>query len=78
MKSAKPFWLLKCERGYENARQLFLFGKHESAFEGFKSIYIEKVDFRDVAQIVNDYYDMAEDEWIKKYDAHFKEPHETA
>ncbi len=77
MNSAKPFWLIKCERGYGDARQLFLAGNHESAFDEFKRIYMEKADFRDVAQIVNDYYDLAKDDWIAKYNARFKGPHES-
>ena len=75
MNSAKPFWLVKCEHGYEDARRVFLLGKHERAMEGFKSIYMEKVDFRDVAQIVHDYYDMTKADWISKYEARFKGAH---
>jgi hypothetical protein len=78
MSSGKPFWLIKCERSYGDTRQLFLLGNHEGAFDGFKSVCMEKVDFRDVAQIVNDYYSMAKDDWVANYDARFRLPHETA
>jgi len=76
MNPEEPFWLIKCERSYGDARQLFLLGNHEGAFDGFKSNYMENVDFRDVAQIVNHYYDMAKDDWIAKYDARFRGPNE--
>ncbi|MDB6028078.1 MAG: hypothetical protein JWM68_4301 [Verrucomicrobiales bacterium] len=78
MDSSKPFWLIECERGYRDAQQRFVLGDHEGAFDGFKSIYMEKCDFRDVAQIVHDYYDMAKDDWIAKYKTRFSGPHEAA
>ena len=40
MDSSKPFWLIKCERGYEDAQQRFVLGDHEGAFDGFKSVYM--------------------------------------
>jgi hypothetical protein len=78
MDSSKPFWLIKCERGYGDAQQRFVSGDYEGAFDGFKGIYMEKCDFRDVARIVHDYYDMAKDEWITKYKTRFSEPREGA
>ena len=60
-------------RIYEGARELFLRGKHDRALERFESIYEVDVTFRDIASIINDYYDDASKEkWIAKYEAHFR------
>jgi len=57
------------------ARELFLLGEHDRAFARFKSIYEVDCTFRDVADIVNDYYDTAEDAWVAKYKARFGQRH---
>jgi hypothetical protein len=59
-------------RIYEEAKELFLRGKHDQAQERFKSIYEVDCTFRDVANIVDDYYDVAKDKWIAKYEAQFR------
>ena len=56
---------------YEGARELFRLGQYDRAFERFKSIYEVDVTFRDVAEIVNDYYDTEQDAWLAKYHARF-------
>ena len=60
------------KRIYEEAKELFLRGKHDQAQEKFLSIYEADCTFRDVGNIVNDYYDMAKDKWIAKYKAQFR------
>ena len=45
------------DRIYEGARDLFLRGQHDRALDRFQSIYEVDCTFRDVAEIVNDYYD---------------------
>lgn len=67
---------------YDGAKELFVRGKHEQAIERFQSIYEIDATFRDVAEIVEDYFheqihDHAKDKWIKKYEALFREPRET-
>jgi hypothetical protein len=59
-------------RIYEGAKELFLLGKHERAIERFLRVYEIDVTFYDVAEIVNDYYDMAEDKWVAKYESKFR------
>ena len=60
---------------YEGAKELFLRGEHDRALDRFKSIYEVDCTFRDVANIVHDYYDSAKDKWIAKYDAQFRAQH---
>ncbi|MGD0208363.1 MAG: hypothetical protein ABSC89_12225 [Verrucomicrobiota bacterium] len=57
---------------YEGARELFLLGKHERALERFLSVYEVDIAFRDVAAIVDDYYNAPKDKWIAKYEAQFQ------
>jgi hypothetical protein len=57
---------------YEDAKELFLCGKHDQALEGFKTIYEFDIGVRDVAEIIEDYYHMPKDKWIAKYKAHFQ------
>jgi len=64
------------DRIYEGARDLFLRGQHDRALDRFQSIYEVDVTFRDVAEIVNDYYDTARREWLAKYETRFQ--HTTA
>ena len=78
MDSPKPFWLTRCELWYGDARQRFVLGDHEGAFDLFKHIYSENCNFQDVAQIVHDYYDMAKDDWIAKYTTRFSGKNEAA
>ena len=59
-------------RIYEEAKELFLRGKHDQALEVFESIYEQDVGVRDVAEIINDHYDMPKDKWIAKYEAQFR------
>jgi hypothetical protein len=66
------------DRIYEGARDLFLRGEHERALDRFQSIYEVDCTFRDVAEIVDDYYDTAKGEWVAKYDSRFKQQHERA
>jgi hypothetical protein len=65
-------------RIYDGARELFQLGEHDRALDRFKSIYEVDCTFRDVADIVNDYYDTAKNEWLSKYEARFRQQHETA
>jgi hypothetical protein len=62
----------RIERLYDEGRRLFLQGKHEEALERFKRIYEDKTVFRDVAEIVEDYYAHGEDAWIAKYQPRFE------
>jgi hypothetical protein len=57
---------------YEEAKELFLRGKHNQALESFKKIYENDITFRDVATIIDDYYVMPRDKWITKYKAQFR------
>ena len=66
------------DRIYEGARDLFLRGEHDRALDRFKSIYEIDCTFRDVAEIVNDYYDTAKSEWFAKYESRFQHQHGTA
>lgn len=59
-------------RIYEEAKEVFLCGKHDQALESFKSIYELDVTFRDVADIVDDYYVLPKGKWIAKYEAQFR------
>jgi hypothetical protein len=59
-------------RLYEEGRGLFLQGKYEDAIESFKRIYGEDLLFRDVVEIVHDYYDKERREWVAKYAARFQ------
>jgi len=59
-------------RIYEEAKGIFLRGKHDQALEDFKTIYEQDIGVRDVAEIINDYYDMPKDKWIAKYKARFQ------
>lgn len=65
--------ILDLGRIYEDARELFRLGEHDRALERFKSIYEIDCTFRDVAEIVNDYYDIARGEWLAKYERRFQE-----
>jgi hypothetical protein len=60
------------KRIYEAAKELFLRGKHVQALESFKSIYEVAFNFRDVANIIDDYYNLANDKWVAKYEAKFR------
>jgi hypothetical protein len=57
---------------YEEAKELFLRGKHDQALEDFKIIYGQDIGVLDVAEIINDHYDMPKDKWIAKYKARFR------
>ena len=57
---------------YEEAKELFLRGKHDQALEGFKSIYEHDALFRDVAIIVEESYDMPKGKFMAKYKAQFR------
>jgi len=57
---------------YEEAKELFLRGKYDQALEDFKVIYEQDIGVRDVADIINNYYDMPKDKWIAKYKAQFR------
>ena len=60
---------------YEGARDLFLRGQHDRALDRFQSIYEIDVTFRDVTEIVNDYYNTAKREWVAKYQSRFQQQH---
>jgi hypothetical protein len=60
-------------RIYEEAKGTFLRGKHAQALKDFIAIYEQDIGVRDVAEIINDYYDMPKDKWIAKYEARFQE-----
>jgi hypothetical protein len=62
----------RTQRLYDEGRRLFLQGKHEEALERFKRIYEDTTVFRDVAEIVEDYYAKGEDAWIAKYRPRFE------
>jgi hypothetical protein len=63
---------------YEGAKQLFLEGEYDRAVERFKSIYEVRFDFRDVGEIIHDYYATPKDEWIAKFKARFNAHHGSA
>jgi hypothetical protein len=65
------------DRIYEGATVVFLNDEHEHALHRFLSIYEVDCTFRDVAEIVNDYWDMQKPEWVAKYHSRFKSPHEN-
>lgn len=54
---------------YAEGRRLFRLGKLEEAMDRFKRIYEDTVVFRDVAQIINDYYTDGEEAWLRNYQA---------
>jgi hypothetical protein len=56
---------------YAGAFDVFLRGGHDRALEQFKRIYEVDCTFRDVSEIINDYYDMPSEVWIAKYNARF-------
>jgi hypothetical protein len=62
----------RLERLYEEGRRLFLQGKHEEALDRFKRIYEDTTVFRDIAEIVEDYYANGQDAWIAKYQPRFE------
>ena len=49
------------ETVYAGAFDVFLRGGHDRALEQFKRIYEIDFTFRDVSEIINDYYDMPSD-----------------
>ena len=59
------------ERLYDEGRELFLRGKHESAIDKFKRIYMDTLDLRDVVEIVEDYYVLPREQWVAKYRTRF-------
>ena len=56
---------------YAGASDDFLRGDYELALTGFKSIYEVDCTFRDISEIINDYYDLPPDVWVAKYVARF-------
>jgi hypothetical protein len=60
---------------YEEAKILFLLGDYDRAFDRFSSIYKQDIFFRDVTEIVNDYYlesdGISKEECIAKYKTRF-------
>jgi hypothetical protein len=68
--SDEPDWMEK--RFYEDGRRLFLRGKHDEAVDQFKRIYELTLEFRDVTEIVEDYYGLPREEWIAKYQTRFQ------
>jgi len=66
------------EKLYEEGRRLFRQGKTEEALERFKRIFEDTTAFRDVEQIINDYYTEGEDEWLRKYRARFGDSNDIA
>ena len=64
-----------CEKRFETlyaeGRQLFRKGDYEEAMSRFKRIYEDSVIYRDVAQIIDDYYTTGEEAWRKKYRMQF-------
>ena len=56
---------------YEDGKRLLLQGDSRGAFDRFKSIYMVDCLFRDVQEIVNDFYDKSEVEWVAKYQSRF-------
>jgi outer membrane protein assembly factor BamD (BamD/ComL family) len=76
MKDSEDFFAKeqRIEKLYQEGRQLFLKGKHGEALDRFKRIYEDTTVFRDVAEIVEDYYAHGEDVWLRKYRARFESP----
>ena len=60
------------DRIYEEAKGLFRLGEHDRALDRFKSIYEVDCTFRDVAEIINDYYDTTPGECLAKYETRFR------
>jgi hypothetical protein len=67
---------------YEQAKNDFLLGDYDRAFDRFLSIYEVDIFFRDVNDIVNDYYlnedGISEEECIAKYKIRFSKNDTTA
>ena len=59
-------------RIYEEGKKLFLRGKFDQAKDRFKSIYEYDSSFRNVADIVEDYYGLPKDKWVEKYKTLFR------
>jgi outer membrane protein assembly factor BamD (BamD/ComL family) len=80
MKDSEDFFAKeqRIEKLYEEGRQLFRRGKHEEALDRFKRIYEDTTVFRDVGEIVEDYYAHGEDVWLKKYRARFGDANDIA
>jgi hypothetical protein len=61
---------------YEQAKNAFLLGDYDRAFDRFLSIYEVDIFFRDVKEIINDYYlnsdGISKDECIAKYKTRFQ------
>jgi hypothetical protein len=68
------FTIEEChERLYDEGRRLFLRGKYDEAIEPFKRIYEATTIYRDVAQIVEDFYGMdSRQKWVSKYVPRFQ------
>lgn len=61
------------ERLYAEGLRLFLAGKYDDAIEPFKRIYEDTQVYRDVEQIVVDFYAMDTIyEWVEKYAPRFR------
>jgi hypothetical protein len=74
MKDSEDFFAIeqRFKQLYEEGRQLFLKGEHEEALGRFKRIFEDSAVFRDVEEIVIDYYSIPEHEWLAKYQARFE------
>jgi hypothetical protein len=74
MKNPDDFFAIeqRFEQLYEEGRQLFLNGKHEAALDRFKRIFEDSAVFRDVEEIVLDFYSKPKHEWLAKYQERFK------
>ena len=74
MKGNQDFFAMeqRFEQLYEEGKQLFLNGKYEEAIDRFKRIFEDSAIFRDVEEIVIDYYSQPEHEWLAKYKSRFE------
>lgn len=74
MKKSEDFFAReqRIEKLYEEGRRLFLKRRYEDAIERFKRIYEDTTVFRDVAEIIEDYYANGQDEWVRKFRPRFE------
>jgi hypothetical protein len=59
------------EEDYDEGRRLFLNHRFDEALEQFKGIYVMDCAYCDVAEIIEDSYDLSGEEWQRKYRARF-------
>ena len=62
----------RLQRVYDEGRQLFLQGNYVESVERFSGIYRVDLFYRDVVEIVHEFYEKPRSEWIAKYTPRFE------